>query len=129
MKGQPAAVPSNPAEGEEILLAVWDDGSVTALHGHVDLKRQLTERLHLRVRLPAAGERLHAEADPRMLAPRRTEKTPLPGGGFVLRHPEPLQPYTRCVGAWLEHWAVTTPDAVSLLTLGHRFVRTIPALP
>ena len=27
----------NPAEGDEILLAVWDDGSVTALHGHVDL--------------------------------------------------------------------------------------------
>jgi nicotinate dehydrogenase subunit B len=36
-KGQPTAVPSNPDEGAEILLAVWDDGSVTALHGHVDL--------------------------------------------------------------------------------------------
>ena len=30
-------MPSNPAEGDEILIAVWDDGSVTALHGHVDL--------------------------------------------------------------------------------------------
>lgn len=36
-KGQPAAVPGNPAEGDEVLLAVWDDGSVTALNGHVDL--------------------------------------------------------------------------------------------
>jgi len=36
-KGQPAAVPSNPAEGDEVLIAVWDDASVTALHGHVDL--------------------------------------------------------------------------------------------
>ncbi|MEP7099387.1 MAG: molybdopterin cofactor-binding domain-containing protein, partial [Burkholderiales bacterium] len=36
-KGQPAAVPSNPVEGDEVLLAVWDDASVTALHGHVDL--------------------------------------------------------------------------------------------
>ncbi|HUG21419.1 molybdopterin cofactor-binding domain-containing protein [Piscinibacter sp.] len=36
-KGQPAMVPGNPAEGPEILVAVWDDGSVTALHGHVDL--------------------------------------------------------------------------------------------
>jgi nicotinate dehydrogenase subunit B len=36
-QGQPAAVPSNPAEGDEILVAVWDDGSVTVLHGHVDL--------------------------------------------------------------------------------------------
>jgi nicotinate dehydrogenase subunit B len=37
VKGQPAAVPANPAEGVEILIAVWDDGSVTALNGHVDL--------------------------------------------------------------------------------------------
>ena len=36
-KGQPPTVPANPLEGDEILLAVWDDGSVTALHGHVDL--------------------------------------------------------------------------------------------
>jgi nicotinate dehydrogenase subunit B len=35
--GQPALVAGNPAEGVEILVAVWDDGSVTALHGHVDL--------------------------------------------------------------------------------------------
>ena len=35
--GQPLSVPSNPAEGPELLLAVWDDGSVTALNGHVDL--------------------------------------------------------------------------------------------
>jgi len=35
--GQPAAVPANPAEGDETLVAVWDDGSVTAMHGHVDL--------------------------------------------------------------------------------------------
>ena len=35
--GQPATVSANPAEGPEILIAVWDDGSVTALHGHVDL--------------------------------------------------------------------------------------------
>ncbi len=35
--GQPAAVPGNPAEGVEILLALWDDGRVVALHGHVDL--------------------------------------------------------------------------------------------
>lgn len=37
VKGQPMAVPGNPAEGLEILLAIWDDGSVSALHGHVDL--------------------------------------------------------------------------------------------
>ena len=25
--------------------------------------------------------------------------------GFVLRSPEPLKPYARCIGEWLEHWA------------------------
>lgn len=35
--GQPAYIAGNPAEGVEILVAVWDDGSVTALNGHVDL--------------------------------------------------------------------------------------------
>jgi len=36
-KGQPPTAQAHPLEGDEILLAVWDDGSVTALHGHVDL--------------------------------------------------------------------------------------------
>ncbi len=35
--GQPTFTASHPSEGDECLLAVWDDGSVTALHGHVDL--------------------------------------------------------------------------------------------
>jgi nicotinate dehydrogenase subunit B len=37
INGQPMQVAGNPAEGPEILLALWDDGSVTALNGHVDL--------------------------------------------------------------------------------------------
>src|SRR6185295_11169654 len=37
VSGQPAVVAGNPAEGVEILVAVWDDGSVTTLCGHVDL--------------------------------------------------------------------------------------------
>ena len=49
--------------------------------------------------------------DPRLLAPRRVEKQDLGGGAFVLRCPEPLAPYARCVGEWLEHWAAVTPDA------------------
>ena len=35
--GQPPVVAGRADEGVEILVAVWDDGSVTALHGHVDL--------------------------------------------------------------------------------------------
>ena len=49
--------------------------------------------------------------DPRMLAPPRTVKTDLGDGVFTLHSPEELQPYARCVGEWLEHWALQTPDA------------------
>jgi len=45
IKGQPPAVPPNPAEGKEILLAVWADGRVTGLHGHVDLGQGLQTAL------------------------------------------------------------------------------------
>ena len=36
-KRQPTSIPGNPDEGDEVLLAVWDDGSISALNGHVDL--------------------------------------------------------------------------------------------
>ena len=51
--------------------------------------------------------------DPRMLAPRNTAKVDLGGGAFELHSPEPLQPYARCIGEWLEHWARETPDALA----------------
>lgn len=51
--------------------------------------------------------------DPRLLAPRRVERVDLADGTFVLRSPEPLAAYARCVGEWLEHWAAQTPDAMA----------------
>ena len=51
--------------------------------------------------------------DPRMLAPRRVERLELGAGAFELRSPEPLAPYARCIGEWLEHWAHRTPDALA----------------
>ncbi len=51
--------------------------------------------------------------DASMLAPRRTVRTELGDGAFTLRSPEPLLPYARCVGEWLDHWAQHTPDAVA----------------
>jgi feruloyl-CoA synthase len=45
------------------------------------------------------------------LAPPRTTRVTFDDGSFVLRSPEPLQPYARCVGDWLEHWARATPQA------------------
>jgi feruloyl-CoA synthase len=49
--------------------------------------------------------------NPHMLPPAQTVKVDLGGGAFVLRSPEALRPYARCVGEWLEHWAAETPDA------------------
>lgn len=43
--GQPPIVAANPLEGAEVLLAVWHDGSVTALAGHVDLGTGLATAL------------------------------------------------------------------------------------
>ncbi|WP_418314849.1 feruloyl-CoA synthase [Piscinibacter sakaiensis] len=56
--------------------------------------------------------------DVSMLAPPRTERELLAGGGFVLRSPDPLQPYARCIGEWLEHWAAATPDAPAFAERG-----------
>ena len=52
--------------------------------------------------------------DPRSLAPPRVERHDLGGGAFLLRSPEPLGPYARCIGEWLQHWAALTPEAVAL---------------
>ena len=52
--------------------------------------------------------------DPAALSPPSAVRSAHADGGFVLRHPEPLQPYARCIGAWLEHWSATTPDALFL---------------
>ncbi len=45
------------------------------------------------------------------LAPPRVVRVGFDDGSFVLRSPEPLKPYARCVGEWLETWARDTPDA------------------
>jgi feruloyl-CoA synthase len=52
--------------------------------------------------------------DPAMLAAPRTVRVDFDDGSFVLRSPEPLKPYVRCVGEWLEHWAQATPNAPAL---------------
>ena len=49
--------------------------------------------------------------DPRLLAPRAVLREDRADGSFVLRSPEPLGAYERCVGEWLERWARETPDA------------------
>ncbi|TFY97395.1 feruloyl-CoA synthase [Ramlibacter rhizophilus] len=50
-------------------------------------------------------------ADAQQLAPPRTLIEARADGSQVLRSPEPLQPYARCVGEWIEHWAAATPGS------------------
>jgi feruloyl-CoA synthase len=56
--------------------------------------------------------------DPNWLAPPRTERVDLGGGAFLLRSPEPLQPYERCIGEWVERWSRETPQALALVERG-----------
>jgi feruloyl-CoA synthase len=49
--------------------------------------------------------------DELQLAPARVVREKIDEGGFILRSPEPLGPYARCVGEWLDRWAAETPDA------------------
>ena len=52
--------------------------------------------------------------DPTQLAPAKVLYEARADGSFVLSSPEPLQPYARCIGQWLEHWAVQTPERAYL---------------
>ena len=56
--------------------------------------------------------------DPTLLAPPHVHREPLANGGFVLGSPEPLEPYARCTGEWLEQWARSTPEATALAERG-----------
>jgi feruloyl-CoA synthase len=52
--------------------------------------------------------------DPTQLAPPRTLCERRPDGSLLLRSPEPLGDYARCIGEWVEQWARETPDALAL---------------
>ena len=52
--------------------------------------------------------------DPDNVAPPRAQKLTLTDGSFVLRSPQALGPYARCIGDWLERWARETPAALAV---------------
>ncbi len=56
--------------------------------------------------------------DPEMLAPAQVVRTDRGGGIFTLQSPEPLGPYPRCVGEWIERWARETPAAPAFAEAG-----------
>ena len=100
VKGQPAAVPSNPAEGVEVLLAVWDDGSVTALHGHVDLGTGIRTALAQVVaeELDVALADVHMVLGSTTLAPNQG---PTIASTSLQMHAAPLRAAAAQARAWL----------------------------
>jgi feruloyl-CoA synthase len=53
-------------------------------------------------------------SDDRYLAPRRVERVDLGDGAFLLRSPEPLKPWARSIGVWLDQWAQQKPNALAV---------------
>lgn len=100
VKGQPAAVPGNPAEGVEILIAVWDDGSVTALNGHVDLGTGIRTAL-----AQIAAEELDVEMNQLNMVLGDTTRAPNQGATIasasIQIHSVPLRAAAAQARAWL----------------------------
>ena len=98
--GQPAAVTPNPAEGVEVLIAVWDDGSVTALHGHVDLGTGLRTAL-----AQIVAEELDVPVASINMVLGDTARTPNQGATIASAslqiHAEPLRRAAAQARAWL----------------------------
>ena len=98
--GQPPTVPANPAEGDEILLAVWDDGSATALHGHVDLGTGLRTALAQLVaeELDIALDAVHLVMGNTALAPNQGATI---ASASIQLHAAPLRAAAAQARAWL----------------------------
>ncbi|MEH3085436.1 MAG: molybdopterin-dependent oxidoreductase [Xylophilus ampelinus] len=98
--GQPALVAGDPAEGVEILLAVWDDGSATALHGHVDLGTGIRTAL-----AQVAAEELDLPMDRLAMVLGDTASAPNQGATIASAslqvHAQPLRLAAAQARAWL----------------------------
>ena len=51
--------------------------------------------------------------DPSMVAPVQMICVEQADGSIVLRSQDSLQPYSRCIGEWIEHWAHETPETTA----------------
>jgi len=108
--GQPAAVAANPAEGAEILIAVFDDGSVTALHGHVDLGTGIRTAL-----AQIVAEELEVELADVHVVLGSTAIAPNQGATIasasIQVHGEPLRRAAAQARAWLAAQGLAVPAA------------------
>jgi len=115
--GQPPFVAGNPVEGEEILLAIWGDGSVTGLHGHVDLgtglRTALTQIIAEELYLPM--EKVHMMMGSTAIAPNQGATI---ASASIQIHGIPLRKAAAQARAWLItqaaiHFSVS-PDHIRL---------------
>ncbi|RZM04302.1 MAG: c-type cytochrome [Variovorax sp.] len=110
VRGQPIAVSGNPAEGDEVLVAVWDDGSVTALHGHVDLGTGIRTAL-----AQIAAEELDVPFEAVNMVLGDTARAPNQGGTIasasIQVHAVPLRAAAAQARQWLLARAARVLDA------------------
>ncbi|NRF67576.1 molybdopterin-dependent oxidoreductase [Aquincola sp. S2] len=115
--GQPPIVPGDPAEGPEILVAVWDDGSVTALAGHVDLGTGLQTALAQLV-----AEELDLPLQCVAMQLGHTATTPNQGptiaSASIQIHAAPLRQAAAQARAWLLAAAAERGQAAEAIDLG-----------
>jgi nicotinate dehydrogenase subunit B len=119
MQGQPATVPANPAEGAEVLVAVWDDGSVTGLHGHVDLGTGLATAL-----AQIVAEELEVNLSAVHMLLGSTTAAPNQGATIasasIQIHAAPLRTAAAQARAWLLAQAAGAPVDVRAVLKGRR---------
>ena len=98
--GQPPAVAADPAEGPEVLLALWDDGSATGFAGHVDLGTGLRTAL-----TQIVAEELDLTLAEVAMIMGSTASTPNQGGTIasasIQIHAAPLRKAAAQAKAWL----------------------------
>ena len=99
--GQPPAVAADPAEGPQVLLAVWDDGSATGLAGHVDLGTGLRTAL-----TQIVAEELGLPMDQVRMLMGSTDAAPNQGATIasasIQIHAVPLRQAAAQAHAWLQ---------------------------
>ena len=119
--GQPGFVYSQPDEGAECFIAVWDDGSVTALHGHVDLGTGLRTALTQIVaeELSISPARVHMVMGMTGVSPNQGSTI---ASASIQVHAAPLRAAAAQAAQWLLQQAarlwVTSPATLRLVEEG-----------